>query len=204
MTMKAARSSLDRISRSLSKTQDDREFLLRNTREIIAACGRSIISTHRGDSKSAKASLGRAGALLEKYRAKAAGDLKRYMITPEQEYVEAACLISIAEKKPIPSDKKLNVMPEAYVLGLLDCVGEMKRMVFDQIRAGDVGEASRVFDVMENLYLALYPFAAYDKVLKDARRKTDVDRILVDDARGAITEEARRSELIRAMGGIGG
>ena len=48
------------------------------------------------------------------------------MITPEQEFVEAACLIAVVEKKDIPSDKKLAVMPESYVLGLLDCVGELK------------------------------------------------------------------------------
>ena len=52
---------------------------------------------------------------------------------------------------------------------------------------------------MENLYLHLYPFSMYDKVVKEARRKIDVDRILVDDARGAITEEKRRSELIKAL-----
>ena len=203
MTLKNARSSLDRISKSLSKTQDDREFLLRNTRKIIILCSRSIISIHKGDSTSAKTHLKRAGILLDKYRKKATGDLRRYMVTPEQEYVEAACLISIVDRKQIPSDKKLKVMPEAYVLGLLDCVGELKRMVFDKIRIGDIEEATRVFDVMENMYLHLYPFSMYDKVIKEARRKTDVDRILVDDARGTVTEEKRRSELIKTLGRAG-
>lgn len=197
--MKNVKSSLDKISRSLAKTQDDREFLLKNTREVIILCSKSIISTHRGDAKSAKTDLRRAGTLLEKYRKKATGDLKRYLVTPEQEYVEAACLISVLEKRSVPSDKKLKVMPESYVLGLLDCVGELKRVVFDRIRAGDIEEASRVFDVMENLYLHLYPFAMYDKVVKEARRKTDVGRALVDDVRGAVTEERRRSELIRTL-----
>ena len=68
--------------------------------------------------------------LLKKYKKKATGQLRRYLITPEQEYVEAACLIAIVEKKDIPSDKKLAVMPESYVLGLLEFVGELKRKVF--------------------------------------------------------------------------
>ncbi len=34
---------------------------------------------------------------------------------------------------------------------------------------------------MENLYLQLYTFSLYDKVVKEARRKIDVNRILVDD-----------------------
>jgi translin len=88
-------------------------------------------------------------------------------------------------------------MPESYVLGLLDCVGELKRMIFDKIRLGEIKEALRIFDIMENLYLHLYPFSMYDKVVKEARRKVDVDRILVDDARGAITK--RRSELIETL-----
>ena len=42
-------------------------------------------------------------------------------------------------------------MPESYVLGLLDCIGELKRMVFDKIRIGEIDEAIRIFEVMEKL-----------------------------------------------------
>ena len=199
MTLKNVKPSLNKIAKSLSEVQDAREFLLKNTREIIILCSKSIISVHKGDMKSAKNNLKQADVLLKKYKKKATPDLRRYMITPEQEFVEAASLIAIVEKNEIPSEKKLEVMPESYVLGLMDCVGELKRMIFDKIRIGDIDNASRVFEIMENLYLHLYPFSMYDKVVKEARRKIDVDRILVDDARGAITEEKRRSELIKAL-----
>ena len=199
MTLKNVKSSLDKISKSLASVQDNREFLLKNTREIVILCSRSIISVHKGDLKNAKKNLKQADVLLKKYKKKGESDLRRYLITPEQEFVEAACLIAVVERKEIPSDTKLKVMPESYVLGLLDCVGELKRMIFDKIRLGDIEEALRIFDVMENLYLHLYPFSMYDKVVKEARRKVDVDRILVDDARGAITEEKRRSELIETL-----
>jgi translin len=199
MTLKNVKPSLNKIAKSLSEVQDAREFLLKNTREIIILCSKSIISVHKGDIKSAKNNLKQADVLLKKYKKKATSDLRRYMITPEQEFVEAASLIAIVEKNEIPSEKQLDVMPESYVLGLMDCVGELKRMVFDKIRIGDIDNASRIFEIMENLYLYLYPFSMYDKVVKEARRKIDVDRILVDDARGAITEEKRRSELIKAL-----
>ncbi len=199
MTLKNVKPSLDKITKSLLEVQDAREFLIKNTREIIILCSKSIISVHMGDMKSAKNNLKQAEALLKKYNKKATSDLRRYMIMPEQEFVEAASLIAIVEKKEIPSEKILGVMPESYVLGLMDCVGELKRMIFDKIRIGDIDDASRIFEIMENLYLYLYPFSMYDKVLKEARRKIDVDRILVDDVRGAITEEKRRSELIKAL-----
>jgi len=199
MTLKNVKPSLNKIVKSLANTQDAREFLLKNTREIIILCSRSIISVHKGDLKTGKKNLKQADKLLKKYKKKAIGELRRYLITPEQEFVEAACLIAIVEKKEIPSDKKLSVMPESYVLGLLDCIGELKRMVFDKIRIGEVEEASRVFEIMENLYLHLYTFSMYDKVVKEARRKIDVNRILVDDVRSIITEEKRRSELIKTL-----
>ncbi len=199
MTLKNVKPSLNKIAKSLSEIQDAREFLLKNTREIIILCSKSIISVHTGDIKSAKNNLKQADVLLKKYKKKATSDLRRYMIMPEQEFVEASSLIAIVEKNEIPSEKELDVMPESYVLGLMDCVGELKRMIFDKIRIGDIDNASRIFEIMENLYLHLYPFSMYDKVVKEARRKIDVDRILVDDVRGAITEEKRRSELIKAL-----
>lgn len=199
MTLKNVKSSLNKISKSLGSVQDSREFLLKNTREIIILCSRSIIAVHKGDLKTGKNNLKQADIFLKKYKKKATGNLRRYLITPEQEFVEAACLIAVVEKREIPSDKKLAVMSESYVLGLLDCVGELKRMVFDKIRIGEIDEATRVFEVMENLYLQLYTFSMYDKVIKEARRKIDVNRILVEDVRSAITEEKRRTELIKTL-----
>ncbi|RMW37898.1 MAG: RNA-binding protein [Nitrosopumilus sp.] len=199
MTLKNVKPSLSKISKTLGNIQDSREFLLKNTREIIVLCSRSIIAVHKNDTKTGKGNLRKAESLLKKYKKKATGDLRRYIITPEQEFVEAACLIAVVEKKEIPSDKKLGVMPESYVLGLLDCIGELKRMVFDKIRIDEIDEATRIFDVMENLYLQLYTFSMYDKVVKEARRKIDVNRILVEDVRSAITEEKRRTELIKTL-----
>ena len=199
MTLKNVKPSLNKIAKSLEDIQEAREFLLKNTREIIILCSRSIIAVHKGDLKTGKNNLKQADKLLKKYKKKATGGLRRYLITPEQEFVEAICLIAIVEKKEIPSDKKLSVMPESYVLGLLDCVGELKRLVFDKIRIGKIDEATRIFEVMENLYLHLYTFSLYVKVVKEARRKIDVNRILVDDVRSAITEEKRRSELIKTL-----
>ncbi len=199
MTLKNTKPALSKIAKSLSDIQDKREFLLKNSREIIILCSRSIIAVHKGELKTGKSNLQQAETLLKKYKKKATVELRRYLITPEQEFVEAASLISIVERKEIPSNKKLSVMPESYVLGLLDCVGELKRMVFDKIRIGDIDEAIRIFEIMENLYLQLYTFSMYDKVVKEARRKIDVNRILVDDVRSAITEEKRRTELIKIL-----
>ncbi len=191
--------SLNDISKKLVKIQDAREFLLKNSREVIVLCSKAIILTHSGKNDEAKKILKNAENLLKKYRTKLSPEISRYLITAEQEFVEASCFISIIEKKPIPSEKKMNVMSESYVLGLMDCIGELKRTVFDKIRVGQVDEAIRIFEIMEELYMNLYPFSLYDKVVKEARKKMDVARILVEDVRVSITEEKRRSELLKTI-----
>ena len=82
---------------------------------------------------------------------------------------------------------------------MLDLIGELKRNVFDNIRVGKSKEATRIFEIMENLYLHLYPFAMYDKLVKEARKKLDVNRKLIEDTRSAVTEEVRRANLIDSI-----
>lgn len=199
MSLKNVKSSLGSISKSLSVLQDSREYLIKNTREVTILCSHAIINIHKGDRKIAKAKIQRARNLLKSFRKKAIGELQRYLVTPEQEFVEANALLAIVEKKNIPDHKTISVSNESYVLGLLDCIGELKRLIFDNIRVGKSKEAARFFEIMENLYLHLYPFAIHDKILKEARRKLDVNRILIEDARAVLTEEIRRDHLINTI-----
>ena len=199
MSLQNIKSSLNKIAKSLDAAQNSREYLIKNTRDVVISCSQSIISAHKGDLKEAKKKLEKAQKLLLTNRKKADSDLKRYLLTPEQELVEAASFIAILEKKSIPSIDTLKVSNESYILGLLDLIGELKRNVFDNIRIGKSKEASRIFEIMENLYLYLYPFATFDKIVKEARRKLDVNRVLVEDVRAALTEEIRRADLINAI-----
>ena len=199
MSLKNVKSSLSTISKSLAISYDSREYLIKNTREVVILSSQAIISIHKGDRKVAKLKIKKAQNLLRSFRKKANGELNRYLITPEQELVEAFALLAIVEKKNVPDHKTISVSNESYVLGLLDCVGELKRLIFDNIRVGNSKEATRIFEIMENLYLHLYPFASYDKILKEARRKLDINRVLVENARAALTEEIRRTDLINAI-----
>ena len=198
-----AKESLDLIARSLSGAHDAREYLIRNTRDVVILCSRSIAAVHRGEMDDATAKADEAERLLRSHRKKAGSDLVGHLAVAEQELVEARALIAIASRRPVPSADELGSPGGAYVLGLLDCIGELKRLTLDRIRAGDAGEANRIFGVMQELYEAVYPFSTLDKVVKDVRRKLDVNRSLIESVRAAVTEEARRAELIRALGEAG-
>ena len=199
MGLKNVKTSLPIISKELERTNSSREFLIKNNRTVIINCSQAIISIHKKDLVTAKNKIKKAKEQLAKLKQKALGDLGRYVLTPEQELVEAISLLAIIEEKDIPSYKSLKVSGESYILGLLDCIGELKRQVIDTIRVGNLEKAENLFGMMENLYLMLYPFATYDKIVKETRRKLDVNRSLVEDTRTILTEEIRRQKLIETI-----
>ena len=199
MTLKNVKSSLQGISKSLQTSNASREFLIKNTRDVVILCSHSIIAAHKGDLRLAREKIKKAEAVLKVNQKKAKNNFKKYLITPEQEFVEAHSFLAIVENKEIPSLKSLKVSEESYILGLLDCIGELKRFVLDNIRNDQLKKADRIFNVMENLYQVLYPFAMYDKIVKETRRKLDVNRILVEETRAVITEEIRRNHFVKAL-----
>ena len=199
MATKNVKSSLNDISKSLHSVNAAREYLIKNTRDVVILCSHSIIAAHKGDLRLAKQKIKNAELVLKKNQKKAKDDFKKYLITPEQELVEACSFLAIIENKEIPSLKSMKVSKESYILGLLDCIGELKRLMLDNIRKDKLKEANRIFNVMENLYLILYPFAMFDKIVKEARRKLDVNRSLVEESRAIITEEIRRNHFVKAL-----
>ena len=199
MAIKNVKSSLNDISKSLHSVNAAREYLIKNTRDVVILCSHSIIAAHKGDLRLAKQKIKNAELVLKKNQKKAKDDFKKYLITPEQELVEACSFLAVIENKEIPSLKSMKVSKESYILGLLDCIGELKRLMLDNIRKDKLKEANRIFNVMENLYLILYPFAMFDKIVKEARRKLDVNRSLVEESRAIITEEIRRNHFVKAI-----
>ncbi len=191
--------SLEKISKSLESSLEERENLIKNTRQIVILCSEAIIECHKKDTAAAAKKIQAAKKMLEQYRKKTDGDLYKYLLMPEQELVEAVSLLSILQGKPVPGVESLKVRDEPYILGLIDCIGELRRNVYDKIRIGRADEAKKIFDIMDELYLQLYPLAYFDKIVKEVRKKLDVARILVEETRIAITEEIRRSELIKSM-----
>ena len=192
-------SSIDSIMDNLQSTQGRRERLIKGTRDVIMLCSKSIVSLHSGKFDEASQQANKAKELLDELRQDAQTDLYRYMIGAETELVEANALETIISGSSIPSMDSLSVKGDSYILGLLDCVGELKRLVYDKIRVGKSVEANNLFALMEQIYSALFPFAAYDNIVPGVRRKLDVARILIEDTRAAVTEDSRRLAMLDAI-----
>jgi len=193
------KSSLREVESSLLKQLERRETLLKESRDVISSCSRAIIDVHGGKMAEALRELHSARNTLESLRKSGEGQLSRYLVSPETEFVEASTVVALTKGRPVPPRGVLGASPEAYLLGLLDTVGELKRLVLSSIMNGDVPAAKRHFRSMELLYSSCSPLAVYDHVASGARRKIDVARMLVEDTRGVMTEELRRESLSASM-----
>jgi translin len=199
MPASSIRRSLKAIDRDLKDVQERREKLIKGTRDAVMLSGKSIIALHHGRMDEAKASMERAREMLDGLRAFAKDDLCKYIAVAEQELVEAYALRAVMGGSPIPSMDDLGVSGPAYLTGLLDCVGEIKRLVYDRMRSGKERDAEELFAVMEEIYGSVYPFAVYDNIVSGLRKKLDVARTLIEDIRALVTEESRRKALADAM-----
>src|SRR5919198_1169660 len=200
MYMSGIQASLEDIDEKLKDVQDRREKLIKGTRDVVMLCSKSIVAMHHGQLEDAKSKMDQAKAMLEEFRKYARQDLYRYIAVAEQELVEAYALRAVVDYKPMPSMKELDVTGDSYLTGLLDCVGEIKRLVYDRMRSGNEEDAEKLFEKMEEIYNAIYPFAVYDNIVSGLRKKLDVARMLIEDIRATVTEESRRKALIEAVG----
>jgi translin len=199
MLLENVQSSLDEINGDLKDVEERREKLIKGTRDVISICSKSIIAMHHDQMEKAEMNMQQAKIMLDEFRQYSKTDLYRYVSVAEQEIVEAYGLKSVIQNSAIPSMRDLNVSGPSYITGLLDCIGEIKRMVYDKMRTGRAEDAAKLFYLMQDIYSSIYPFAVYDHLVSGMRRKLDVAKMLIEDVRAIVTEEARRDKLIRAI-----
>ena len=188
--------SLESVNDELIKIENKREKLIKESRKIIILCNQSIVSLHQNKLKESEIKLRDANNLLQSLKENVSPDLKKYLYTPEQELVEALVLNSIVRGIDIPRIDEIKVSSQSYLTGLLDAIGEIKRMIFDQTRIGNSKKAEDLFVMIQDIYNEVYPFAVFDNIVSGLRRKLDVSKILIENSRELITEESRRSKLI--------
>jgi translin len=191
--------SLKSINDELQLIENRREQLIKESRDIIILCSQSIISLHQGHIQESQLKLDKAKDLYFSLKTLAQTDLLRYLSMSEQELVECSLLMSIVKNEALPGLDEIGVSSQAYLFGILDCIGEIKRMVYDMVRLDRYDQAEYLFTVMQEIYSEIYPFSIYDNIVNGIRKKLDICKILIENTRELITEEARRSIIIESL-----
>ena len=102
------------------------------------------------------------------------------------EFAETVIYDYALRGEEIPSYRVLEITPAAWVLGLADSIGELRRDMLDRLMKGDLQEATRIFSKMEELCDALMTLDIKDSVAP-VRRKQDIARGIMDRSRTDIT-----------------
>ena len=196
-----------RIRDNFEAKDSIREDGLKISREIVRECRAATFSLHSGNFEKANNCIKTAENLLEKLEVifKGHADIyyAGYVEHSQQEYSEASILRSLlveeGEIKSIPSPDDLKVEYAAYLNGLGDLVGELRRHVLDLIRRDSFEKAEIFLGLMEDIHATLMDFDYPDAITKGLRRKTDVSRGLIEKTRGDVINAIRQKKLETAM-----
>lgn len=111
-------------------------------------------------------------------------DMDRYQAAVDAfgEYAEAEILLALVNGDKMPSFDDIGTVPQSWLLGMADAIGELRRCVIDRLTRGENEDAERLFACMEEMYAELALFDVPDAVLP-IRRKQDIARGVVERTR---------------------
>ncbi len=176
-----------------------RERALPLCRQMIQNSGNAIRSAHRQDPESAQQLLDANRALNEELlTAVADSDEIRqagFMHDAQKEYAEACITFALIQGVPLPEADELRVPMPAYLNGLGEAVGEMRRYVLDSLRRGDTSRCESLLETMDDIYGVLMGMDYPDTVTHGLRRNSDAARGLIERTRGDLTNALRQDTL---------
>lgn len=170
---------IDKIEKEILDLQGRKDNVMNISRELIRLTGKCITMMHTGDMKAAEKMLKEVSLMVKNLKKVDAG-FEYNSQQAYQEYVEAAVLYSILERRKIPSDKELGIDCIPYLLGLLDVMGELKREVMEKLRKNDSETAEGYYNFMIEIHDSLLPLRFSSSLIMDFRKKQDVGRIQLE------------------------
>jgi len=193
-----------RIRENFEAKDSIREEGLKISREVVRECRTASFALHGQDFEKADKSIKTAGKALEKLEVLFEGHADIYhagfVEHAQQEYSEVSVLSNLLkEDEKVPSPEELKVEYAAYLNGLGDVVGELRRHVLDLIRKESFEKAEVFLGIMENIHAVLVDFDYPDAITRGLRRKTDVSRSLIEKTRGDVVNAIGQKKLETAM-----
>jgi len=176
---------INKIEKTLMKKEGELDIVLSKNRIVVRACSNSIKAIHSGNMDEAKKYLKEAEdglGEIRKYENEFPAQLNHVL----QEYAEARIVLSAIEKGKIPTFDELKIAGIPYLNGLLDATGELKRQMYESLRHGKKEKAEEYFEMMEMIYDELLPLRFSNSVLPEFKRKQDVARHQIEQARGEL------------------
>ena len=176
-----------------------REQALGRSREIVRTCARCIRAVHRREFDAALEMLREARRNADQMSRDLVNhpDLyyAGYVQDALKELVEATATLRMVRGEPLPSPLELGIAAPAFLNGLAETVGELRRFVLDRLRRGDTDGCEQLLSNMEDIYSLLITLDYPDALTGGLRRSTDVTRGILEKTRGDLTFALRQDAL---------
>ena len=105
----------------------------------------------------------------------------------QKEFAEASITISIITSRPFPDPESLHVSYAAYLNGMGEAVGELRRYLLDSLRRNDFSRCEEFLSTMDEIYSVLVTVDFPDAITHGLRRTTDSVRGILEKTRGDLT-----------------
>ncbi len=170
---------MNRIEKKVHGLELGRDTAMQMSRELIRTAGKAIALMHAAGPEKASGMISELKAIKSGLVASEKG-FEYYTLQAHQEYSEALILHGILSNRIIPSMDKIKEGEVAYLLGLMDVVGELKREAIEALRKGRNADAGLYYKLMSDIYDSTLHMRFANSILPDFRRKQDSARIQLE------------------------
>ncbi|MCH7713986.1 MAG: haloacid dehalogenase [Chloroflexi bacterium] len=176
-----------------------REQALPASREVIRFSANAIRAVHRGEFEEARQLLDRAAQRLKDTEAIREENPEIYfagfMIDARKEYTEAHVTLAVLSGQKLPKPQDLGVEPSAFLNGMAEVIGEVRRYILDSLRRDSFDGCQEFMDVMDEIYSILVTVDFPEAVTGGLRHSTDQMRGVLERTRGDLTMALRQHKL---------
>ncbi|MGH2709729.1 MAG: haloacid dehalogenase [Actinomycetota bacterium] len=191
------------FQRRLDEKNAAREVALPAARQATRHSANAIRAIHRGEGKEAARLLDEARAALDKGEAAVSDhpDVRwaGFLHDAQKEYAEAQLTRAVIEGNDLPSPDDIGVTVAAYLNGIAETIGELRRSVLDLLRTGDLARAEELLSTMDDMFYVLVGIDYPDAITGNLRRWTDVARGIIERTRGDLTTSIVQRDLREAL-----
>jgi translin len=200
---RALDSILGRITAELTAKNKAREVGLAASRAIIRLSANAIRAIHRGERDEAERLLGEAVRTKDEALAALAPHPDIYhagfLHDALKEYAEARATVALLSGEALPDPDEIGVEYPAYLNGIAEAVGELRRGVLDRLRQGRYDECEGLLEAMDDIYAGLVTIDFPDAMTGGLRRTTDQTRGILERTRGDLTMAMVQRDAMRGM-----
>jgi translin len=176
-----------------------REKALRGCRQVIRYSADAIRAVHRQEPDKAKELLGSAHELVRELNRDLArhGTLLHsgFIHDAQKEFAEGSITLALIAGNDLPKPKALGVSYAAYLDGLGESVGELRRYILDSLRRNDFSRCEELLTLMDEIYAILITMDFPELLAHGLRRTTDTIRAITERTRGDLTVSLRQKQL---------